>query len=109
MIVCPLRAFGVVRGCRRQRLDALALVLAQDPHRVERERRAAAFLSKPRTDSLEVRLQATDPFSIQLVGHAHRVSCLGPDGKVSCSSASGRAWPGKIAWWRMGLRRGRAC
>jgi DEAD/DEAH box helicase domain-containing protein len=62
-------------------------VLAEDPHRVERERRATALLSQPRTDSLEVRLQATDPFSIQLVGHAPRVSCLGPDGKVSCSSA----------------------
>src|ERR1019366_7878496 len=86
-IVRPPRGFGVIRCCRRQRLDTLSLVLAEDPHRIERERRATTFLSEPRTDSLEVRFQTNHPLRIQLVGHAPPVSCLGSDGKVSCSSA----------------------
>src|SRR5260370_31097972 len=85
----PLRRLGVVRCPRRQRLDALALVLAEDSHRVERERCSTTFLAQTRADSLEVRLQTNDPLSIQLVRHPPRISCLGSDGKLSCSSAKG--------------------
>ena len=87
VIVRALRRLWDLRGCRRQRLDALALVLAEDPHRVQRERRTTALFSETRADLLEVALQATDARRVQLVGHAPRVSRLAPNGKVSCSSA----------------------
>jgi hypothetical protein len=69
VIVRALRPLRIVGGCRRQRLDALALMLAENPHRVERERRPTAFLAETRPYFRKVRLQTTETRRVQLVGH----------------------------------------
>src|SRR5580700_2881587 len=88
VIMRPLRLTRLPDGRRGQRLRTLALVLAQDPHRVHRKRRTTAFLPDKLTDFFEVLLQPSHADPVQLVRHPCRVSRSALHGKVSCSSAN---------------------
>src|SRR5580700_9617106 len=89
VIMRPLRLTRLPDGRRGQRLRTLALVLAQDPHRVHRKRRTTAFLPDKLTDFFEVLLQPSHADPVQLVPHPCRVSRSALHGKVSCSSVRG--------------------
>jgi hypothetical protein len=79
-IVCALRALRLAAGARGDRLDALALAVAQDTERIRGERLPLLASWKVRTDLLEVRAESTHARAVHLVGHACTMHASRDDG-----------------------------
>src|SRR6201996_2951390 len=77
-LVARARVLRVARGARRDRLHALPLRLAQQTHRVHRERFAAVTAAEQLADPVEVPFKPTLASGFHLVRHAPVSSCRGP-------------------------------
>ena len=77
-LVARARVLRVARRPRCNRFHALALRLAQQTHRVHRERRASVAAAEQLADAVEVPLKPALAFGIHLVRHASVASRRGP-------------------------------
>ena len=70
-----LGVLGVTARPSRDRLDALAVALAEQPHRVHGERSPAPIVAQHLADLAEVLLQPFDPAAVEGLLHINVRSC----------------------------------
>ncbi len=70
-----LGLFWITARPRRDRLDALAVALAEQPHRVHGERGTPPVLIQHVADLAEILLQPVDPAAVEDLFHINVRSC----------------------------------